>query len=375
MPKKKHILPIGPMFPIRPMRRALAYITLTSLLLPQVGFAMTDDLLEIYEDRGDLQSAFDSETFQAIPGSAAGFLIDLEDWARQYGWQGYTELEDYAPDVDPARLAAWPVAMPEVTGRYLVIDDSSGAILAAKDANEVWPIASITKLASAKTALDYGLDLGGVGTVEEEDDVGGAKLWAEYGTTFKIADLLYATLTASANNAANAIARLTGYAKDTFVDHMNDFAAHLNLSRTTFVDPTGIEEGNVSTAREVAAFAREAFSHENIRKPAGTVEMHIEALDDPDYVRNILTTNWLLYDSSYDDVYVTAGKTGYLGEEIGWNLVVRMHPMGSSEDQSVLIVLLGADGRRESFDAAHSLAWWAWQSFDWERDLINVAAE
>lgn len=344
------------------------------MIMPSLSFAMTGELQDIYEDRGDLQAAFDSETYQAVEGSAAGFLIDLEDWARQYGWQIYDELTDYAPAVTPARYTGQSSAPTITTPNYIIIDDQTGAILAAQSADTSWPIASITKLMTVKTAFGIGLDGGGIGSVEDIDDVGGAKLWVYGGTTFTVIDLLKATLVASANNAANAVARLTGFQKDSFVDQMNEVARSLNLSRTYFADPTGIELENISTAREVAFFASETFSDENIRKMAGTASIYIEALNDDDYTRNINSTNWLLYDSAYDDVYVTAGKTGYL-PEAGWNLVVRMHPMGESEDKSVLIVLLGSDGRRESCDDAATLARWAWSNFDWDRSALNIAAQ
>ena len=348
------------------MKRITSIAFLLALLLPQSSFAVSQDLFDIYQERGDLQSAFDSETYQAIPGTAAGFLIDLEDWARQYGWQAYPELAQYAPEATPITQIGSALP-PEVTAEtYIVIDDASGAILAVHNADQPWPIASITKLVTTKTAMDLGLDGGGIGSVEAVDDVGGAKLWVYGGTTFSMIDLLGATLVASANNAANAIARLTGYEKTDFVDHMNDYAASLNLGRTAFADPTGIELDNVSTAREVAALSRAVFEDENIRRLSGRSRVHVEALNDEDYVRDISSTNWLLYDSAYDDVYVTAGKTGYL-PEAGWNLVVRMHPMGGSEDDSVLVVVLGSDDRRTSCDDAASLARWAWQNFDWER--------
>ncbi|MBT4856657.1 D-alanyl-D-alanine carboxypeptidase [Candidatus Uhrbacteria bacterium] len=347
------------------MKKFFLLSFLAALLVPQASFAISQDLFEIYDDRGDLQEAFDNETYQAIPGTASGFLIDIEDWARQYGYVAYPELADYAPEVSPATYDGVGVA-PEVTAEtYIVIDDASGTILAAGNADQLWPVASITKLVTAKTAMDLGLDGGGVGTVEDVDDVGGAKLWVYGGTSFAMIDLLKATLVASANNAANAVARLTGYENETFIDHMNEFAASLNLGRTTFEDPTGIELGNVSTAREVAAFASAVFADENIRRMAGTSSIYIDALND-DYTRNINSTNWLLYDHAYDDVYVTAGKTGYL-PEAGWNLVVRMHPMGDDEDSSVLVVVMGSDDRRTSCDDAASLARWAWANHDWER--------
>lgn len=113
--------------------------------------------------------------------------------------------------------------------------------------------------------------------------------------------------------------------------------------------------------------ARNIFQNDDIRRMTGTWRFYIDALNDGSYAKYIKSTNWLLYDSAYDDVYVTAGKTGYLNES-GWNLVVRMHPMGQSEDEAVFIVLFGADTRRESFDDAHALAKWSWNNFDWSRE-------
>ena len=115
------------------------------------------------------------------------------------------------------------------------------------------------------------------------------------------------------------------------------------------------------------------FTNENITNAAGSSHVAIKALSDPNYVRDIKSTDWMLYDSAYDDVYVTAGKTGFLNES-GWNVVVRLHPMGQSEDKSVLVVVLGSPGRRESFDNAEALAYWAWQNFDWSRPDLNLAS-
>ncbi len=321
----------------------------------------------IYAARPDLQKAFDkTEQHEAITGSAAGFLMNLEDWARQYGWQTHLELDMYKPvGTIPARLAK-AGAQPKVTAaKYVVIDDASGEILAANKAGEIWPIASITKLMTTGLALDSGLDVGGVGDVKMSDEVGGARLNVVNGTKFMIRDLLAATLVGSANNAANAVARLTGLSKTDFVTAMNARATKLGLAQTQFVDPTGIELGNVSTAREVAYFAKKAFDNENIRHFAGSSRIHLAALNDANYVRDIASTNWMLYNSAYDDFYVTAGKTGFLNES-GWNAVVQLHPMSDKDARrSLTVVVLGAESRRASFDDVAALAKSAWSNFSW----------
>lgn len=336
--------------------------------LPTVTFAATtspDPLTAVYETRGDLQAAFDTDG--TPKGAAAGFLMNLKDWARQYGWQEYPELSAYAPTVQPPVATPRAAAAPAVTsGKYIVIDDASGAILAAEHAEDTWPIASITKLMTTTVAIESGIDVGGAGAVVESDDVGGARLGVTSGTRFTVRDLLAATLVGSANNAANALARLSGIPQADFVANMNARAQTMGLARTTFVDPTGIELGNVSTAREVAYFAHTAFENEHVRKFAGSTKAHIAALNDATYVRDIANTNWMLYYPAYDDLYVTAGKTGFLNES-GWNVVVQLHPMSDTDSsRSLTIVALGAAGRRESFDDAAALARWAWRNFDWE---------
>ncbi len=342
-------------------------VVLFALLVPQPVFAISNELLEVYQERPDLQQSFQGVSYQGLIGTPAGFLVDLEDWAEQYGWQEDERLVDYAPEVQPISAQYGMLPLPEVTAEhFIIIDDASGAILAEQRSDHLWPIASLTKLVTVYTALNHGLDVGGAGSVLKVDDVGGAKLYVEDGTTFAMRDLLYATLVGSANNAANAVARETGYEADEFVVAMNEISDDLNLRQTVFADPTGIEVTNISTAREVAYFTREILKDETIRRMTGTSSIHIEALNDDEYVRDIDSTNWLLYDAAYDDVYVTAGKTGFLYES-GWNLMVRMHPMGEDEDRGVFIVLFGADSRRDSFDDAYALSRWAWNEFDWER--------
>lgn len=349
------------------MHKKIFFFTLCSFLFsPLIAFAAPSTaLLEIYKTRGDLQASFSGKTYQAVSGSGAGFLIDLEDWARQYGWQEYPTLSSYRPSTDPVVSIAKASAQPVLSvASYIVIDDASGAILAADHADTSWPIASLTKLTSTKVSLDHGANLSATGAITTNDEVGGARLNVNNGTTFTGHDLLYAALVASANNAAAAFADLCGLPRDKFVQEMNAFTQSLNLSRTTFVDPTGIETGNVSTTREMAAIANEVFKNETLRQPTGSSNAHIEALDDSGYTRDLKNSNRMLYDAAYDDVYVTAGKTGYLDESL-WNLVVRMYPTGESTGKSITVVVFGASDRVSSFNDAHALARWAWKNFDW----------
>lgn len=315
-----------------------------------------DPLAAVYQSRSDLQKVFDAKTGLAI-SSKAGFLVDLQDWARQYGWREYpVELSVYAPSVLPPEVGA--TRAPTITAPHaLIVDASSNQILFADGAEVVWPIASITKLMTAQVALIKGANLGKSVSVLASDDVGGARLYVDSGTTFTLADLFSAMLIGSANNAANAIARAVSA---DFVAFMNEKAQAMHLNNTVFVDASGIDPQNVSTAREVALFASSAFEFDVVRRATTTVSKTIYGISSAT-THTLKNTNWMLSYPAYDDVYVTSGKTGYL-EESGWNLVVRLRPYAEAKDQELLLVLFGAASRADSFADAEALAQWVWDS-------------
>lgn len=336
------------------------------ILLPvSFGNAASPELVQLYNKRPDLQLAFEATTFRAVPHSAAGFLIDLEDWASQYGWQEDASLQSFAPTSNniPKRHAGAPDPVVPSTS-FIVIDRSSGQILAAKGADVVWPIASLTKLVTTNLVLEAGIPLTRTANILTDDDVGGAKLYVADGATMSVDDLLYSALVGSANNAANALSRTLGESKEQFIARMNGFASRLNLEHTEFVDPTGIELGNVSTAREYARLAGVVFEKKDIRRYTSTASRIVTVLSDAS-TKNIQNTNWMLWKPEYDDVYVISGKTGYLIES-GWNLAVDLRPSANDTDRELLIVLFGATSRADSFIDAKALANWTWRQHDWE---------
>jgi len=333
---------------------------------PAAVFASIDPSLQaVFDTRTDLQSAFNETDYKAIPGSAAGFLIDLEDWAKQYGWREHPELVAYGPGemTVPTRFSK-ACSEPFVTSEaYVVLDRQTGQILSAKNPTLEWPIASLTKLVTVDVVLDQQVSFSKQQSVSWIDDVGGAKLYVTSGDVFSVQDLLYATLVGSANNAANALARSTGLSKEVFVAEMNSIVQELNLSHTTFVDPTGIEIENVSTPWEMARIAQHVFEHRDVRRYTSTAVRYITDKSQGT-TKKMTSTNWMLWKPEYDDIYVMSGKTGYL-EESGWNLVVSLRPELLDEEQEVLIVLFGADSRAESFVDARALAEWAWENHAW----------
>lgn len=350
-------------------------IIFTLLLLPFPSLAVSRDLLaDIYYSRPDLHASFEPERLRAIPGSGAGFLIDLEDWAEQYGWRENPLLTEFRPvSAYIPEAESLQDAIPEVTAaNYLIMDRQSRQILAAKNANVSWPIASITKLMTANVALDKHLPIAMQVAIRNKDNVGGARLWVEDGEEVTIDALYYATLVSSANNAANTLARATGFSNEGFLRAMNGRADLLNLSRTRFADPTGIELGNISTARETARLAEEIFEKPEVRKYTTTSHKTIR-MRSSDTTKRLKSTNWMLYHPEYEDVFVMGGKTGYLHES-KWNLVVNLRPEYKDSERELMLVVFGSESRTDLFKDAKKLADWTWENFDWKENAYGKVA-
>src|SRR3954467_6118596 len=166
-----------------------------------------------------------------------------------------------------ANRTAQADGLPDIKSRSAaVLDAQTGEEIFTKDADEVRPIASTTKIFVAM-AVRKRLDLDGwtqITKVDARYASGGARTRLDIGQTFRNKDLLRAMLIASDNRAPTALGRAAGLDPDELVAAMNAVAKDLHLKRTKFTDPTGLR-GNVSTAREMATALRAALADDVLR--------------------------------------------------------------------------------------------------------------
>lgn len=247
---------------------------------------------------------------------------------------------------------------------FVVLDRTTGKILTMKQENLVWPIASLTKLMTANVVLEKNVSPKKLQPILKEDDVGGAKLHVKNGDKLSVDDLFYAMLAGSANNAANALARTCSSSREEFVVEMNARAKLLGLNHTTYADPSGMELANTSTVLDIAKLADQMFKHPQVKRFTTTARKNIRVANTGS-TKKITSTNWMLFHSAYDDLWVTGGKTGYL-EEAGWNLAVTLRPFQNDTTRELVIVLFGSSSRAESFKEANELADWAWNVHEWK---------
>jgi D-alanyl-D-alanine endopeptidase (penicillin-binding protein 7) len=246
---------------------------------------------------------------------------------------------------------AWAGDLPDVKSRSaVVLDAATGTEIFGKDADEIRPIASTTKIFVAM-AVRKQLDLDGwteITRVDARHASGGARTRLDIGQTFRNKDLLRAMLVASDNRAPTALGRAAGMTPDELVATMNAVAKKLHLKQTKFTDPTGLR-GNTSTARDMAIALRAALADDVLRSI-----MHQDSADvvSKDHYAKIHydSTNQPLVAKTWD---VIGGKTGYT-KAAGYCFITgaKLH------DREVTMAFLGADGKLTRFDDFNRVAAW-----------------
>ncbi len=212
----------------------------------------------------------------------------------------------------------------------VVFDPVTNEVLFQKNAGASVPIASLTKLMTAIIFLDQKPDLARTVEVTREDLSGAGHTQLRRGEIVALGDLLHMSLMCSDNAATRVLARESGVSHEEYLSQMNKRAAELELSDTRFVEFTGLDERNVSTATDVAKLLRAAADNETIRSISTTRKHEFRTARRSHFIGN---TNRLLY-SRYQ---ILGGKTGFINEA-GYCLATWVRTDG----RDVIAVVLGA---------------------------------
>ena len=218
----------------------------------------------------------------------------------------------------------------------LVQDQTTGAIVYEKNSDAVLPIASITKLMTAMVVLDARLNLNEslVIASEDVDTLRNSSSHVPVGTELSREDMLRLALMSSENRAAAALARNYPGGLPAFVTAMNRKAASLGLRETRFLDSTGLNSANVSSARDLVKMVSAASRYPLIREFSTTAN-YVVSLNGRQ--RQFNNTNALV---SSPDWQIGVSKTGFINES-GKCLVMQAWLL----NKPMIIVLLDSLGR------------------------------
>ncbi|MEC7947456.1 MAG: serine hydrolase [Myxococcota bacterium] len=190
-----------------------------------------------------------------------------------------------------------------------VYDLDSGQVLMQKAADTRRPVASLTKVVTAITLGAESPDLDAELCMDGSSRPGwpGAVSRIRTGTCTQGWDLLGAALVRSDNGAAMALAEVSGLPYRVFVDRMNEVVSDLGMDQSTFSDPSGVEDDNLSTARDMTRAVVAASAHPVVA-PAINAPFWDVTDQTRDRRRRVRTTNKLIARQGSE---VLAGKTGY----------------------------------------------------------------
>jgi D-alanyl-D-alanine endopeptidase (penicillin-binding protein 7) len=242
----------------------------------------------------------------------------------------------------PLRLAS---------AKALVVNQLTGETLFAKNTDLPTPIASVTKLMTAMVMLDANLPMDEVLTItnEDVDYLKHTHSRLSVGTELTRGELLQLALMASENRAASALGRNYPGGITAFIRAMNVKAEMLGMRMSRFVDATGLDSNNVSTAEDLAKMVSAAYQYPQIRQVSTTPSQEITLYGRRNSL-NFVNTNALVRGGKW---VIGLSKTGFINEA-GRCLVMQAEISG----QPMIIVLLNSEGKLSRIGDANRIRKW-----------------
>ncbi len=262
--------------------------------------------------------------------------------------------------------AAWAAPAPRKEGEFntaastaILIDAESGTVLFERNADELVPPASLSKLMTAEVVF-HELSQG---RLKLEDEflistnawrTGGApsrtsSMFAPINSRVRIEDLLRGVIVQSGNDACIALAEGIARSEDKFAALMTQRAREIGLSKATFGNSTGLPHPRqLMTVRELARLARHIIhTYPEYYKIYGEREFTFNKIRQ--FNRNPLLPLSIGADGL---------KTGFT-REAGYGLV------GSAvqNELRLIVVVNGLKSEKERADEARKLLEWGFNNF------------
>ena len=254
-----------------------------------------------------------------VDAQEAGQETDQEEELTEKEKREQMLKEIYDMPVQSNEIKGWPKGPGTYGDAAIVMDAGTGAILYAKNIDEHFYPASITKVLTALVALENGKFEDPV--VVSEDCVsflepGDSSIGLKKGNKISLEQALYATLLASANEAAYAVGenvgKNAGHDYAWFLEQMNQRCRELGGTNSNFANTNGLPDPDHYTcARDMALIGSEMFKYPEFFKIVQTMQYEIPASDTCQ--KHIFQQKHKMLNESSREYYKYAvgGKTGY----------------------------------------------------------------
>ncbi len=178
----------------------------------------------------------------------------------------------------------------------ILIDATTGRVLYEKNADQIMPMASTTKIMTTLLSIESG-NLDEYFTVDSKAiKVEGSSMGLVEGDQVTKRILCYGMMLPSGNDAANATAVKVAGSINNFAKLMNERAKRIGMKHSSFVTPSGLDDYtdyHYSTARDMALLTQEALKNPTFREICSTPKVELQ-YGNPPYTRWLYNSNKLL---------------------------------------------------------------------------------
>ncbi|HEX8615194.1 MAG TPA: D-alanyl-D-alanine carboxypeptidase family protein [Telluria sp.] len=251
---------------------------------------------------------------------------------------------------------------PTVAARsWLLLDATSGQVIASQDPNARIEPASLTKIMTAyltfaalkekKLTLNQLIN---VSVKAWKVDASSSKMFIDPAVPVSVDDLLHGLMVQSGNDAAVALAEAVAGDESAFVFLMNREAQRMGLKNTRFANPHGLPHpDNFSTAHDLSVLAARVIAdYPEFYKIDSVKSFTYNKITQPN--RNRLL--WL-------DPTVDGMKTGHT-EAAGFCMIASARRPNGSGQRRLISVVLGTNSDQARTQESQKLLNWGFQNFD-----------
>ena len=262
----------------------------------------------------------------------------------------------------PTAISIAPKPPTIMANAYILVDYNTNQVLAERDSDLIVEPASLTKMMTMYV-IDNEIK---AGKLKPSDEIlvsknawqsPGSRMFVQVDTKVKVEDLIKGIIIQSGNDACIALAEHIAGSEQGFADIMNGYAESLGMTKTHFVNATGLPDPNhVTTAKDMAILAKAL-----IQNFPETYKIYAQK----EFVYNGIhqhNRNLLLWRNSAVDGI----KTGHT-DNAGFCLVAS----GKIKEMRLIGVVMGAKSNISRTEETNKLLTWGFRFY--ETSLVHQA--
>ena len=251
---------------------------------------------------------------------------------------------------------------PSVTAAsWILYDEAADVVIAELNADQERSIASVTKIMTGLLVVENSFPAEQVTISARAAGTGEKEIDLVAGETLEMDALFKALMIHSANDAATAVAEHISGSLEEFVTLMNQRAAQLGLTHTSFANPHGLDEpGHYSSAQDLLELARVAMANQDFADAVRAKTLVFPPAPDGSE-RLGSSTNLLLW-----------WYPGTIGIKTGFTSQALLTFVASAErdGRRLYAVVLGSDGERAHFADATALFDYGFEELSYYGDAV-----